>query len=169
MHIDTDITNLGLARSTWIYFASNPFVTRDLGRTFGYERDLNWFVAHYPEEVFRGFPGLEDLTFYSSEMPVEYGGALHKIGLVFRDPEGTYVATELERGDPRDNSVAQLERYMRGLAAAGHPLVRGLLITARPSGAQLEADVADRIARLNDRFPVQWFWYDLNVNLRRIV
>jgi len=169
VHIDTDITNLGLARNAWIYFASTPFVSRDLGRIFGYGRDLKWYVAHYPEEVFRGLPGLEDLTFHRSEMPVEYGGELHKIGLLFRDPQGTYVAIALERGDPRDDSVAQLERYLRGLQAEGHTPVRGLLITARPSGAQLEADVADRMARLNDRLPVQWFWYDLNLSLRRIV
>lgn len=129
------------------------------------EPSLNHFLTEYHDTVFAAIPELRDTTFEGSEVRRFYHGQWRVIDLVFCDPDGTWVAVELERGDPKDDSALQLRRYMDILAADGSR-VRGVLITGRARSPQLEEDILRELREIE--YPTAWYWYDATIDLYRL-
>lgn len=168
VHLDTDLTDMTLSREHRITFSLTPFLPRTLGLEFRAEQHLKSFLASHYENVFAGVRGLERLTFVGTEVRVEDAGQERFIDVVFCDHDGTLVAVELEKGDPKPNSMNQLRSYMRGLMTGGRN-VRGILITGRPKAAQIEEDTIADLRALGPKYDVEWYWYDARVSLSRLL
>lgn len=167
IYTDTDLTDRSLDREHWVTLSRTPFPVRSLGLGFPAEHDLQRFLKTHHAEAFAGTRKLEGLRLERHEFRVEYDGERF-IDLLFEDEDGTLVAFELEKGDPQPNSVTQLRQYLRGLKPHGEKR-RGVLITGRPKSAQLEEDTLDALEVLRKEFDVDWYWYNVDLNLTPLV
>lgn len=165
VYADVDLSDLRLPWRSKVWLSDTPWPDRKLGRVLVDEASLNRFLRKYHDTVFAAIPELRDVTFVGSEVRRKFHEERRSIDLVFRDPDGTFVAVELERGDPKDDSAMQLRRYMEVLAADGSR-VRGVLITARARSARLEEEVLRELQEIE--YPTAWYWYDATIDLYRL-
>ena len=159
-----EITDPNVTMDTFIAFSRTDRAARSLGKIFGKEEGIHRFVQEYYADVFHGHDGLEGLKLVGKEVPFYVGSRKLKADLVFESPEGKAVIVEFKRGDPGLNAPAQLRRHMEA-ARTSYDGVAGVLITARPRTEALEKAIRREIASQQDEFPIEWFWYSVEVDL----
>jgi hypothetical protein len=163
-----NITDIGLPLGAWVRIARSPFPPRRTGAQFGNEKDLNAFLEAHHIETFANVPGLDGFSLIGPEVRVEFGGEERFVDLVFEDPDGTTVVVELEKGDPPDDSVMQLQGYLNAYRQQGAKALRGVLITGIPDNPQHELVILDALDGLRTDFPVEWYTYEVGVTLERV-
>lgn len=160
-----EVTDSEVTMDTYVSFSRTDRAARSLGKIFGNERGIHLFVQKYYVDVFRGQPGLEDLELVGREYPLYSGRRKLKADLLFRTPDGAAVVFEFKRGDPTREAVAQLREYMRA-ALDRFDGVSGVLVTARPRTADLERLIREEIALARHDYPIEWYWYSVEVDLQ---
>ncbi len=156
---DPALTHSGLAWEERIYFTrTRPSPDRDVHRVrFPAERDLETFLEANFDYL---FPGL-DLV--DRQYRVQSG----QIDMLARDRDG-YVVIELKLGDPSDDLVYAVDRYMDDVAnwvadQGGSETVRGLVVAARVDERMRRQ--LDDLARADGR-RIDWMEYRVEFELR---
>lgn len=167
LYADPDITDMDLGLGTWIRFTPEP--PPPVGRVFKPERALGYHLSKYPAELERELPHLGTLRHISGGCKPEktYGfeGIDLKPDLVFSSSSGRWLVCELERGDPKNESVDQLEMYARAVGARGKTITAAL-ITGSPRSAGVKKQATRRIQTLRTQgFDAWWIVYDVAVRL----
>ncbi len=103
-----------------------------------------------------------------AEKPVEYDGTVRKIDLLFEDDDGTTVLVDLTAGEPQDDTIKKLRRYLNACRVKNLQPVRGVLITGIPATEQTQKDILTELAELRTEYEVDWYQYRLGVTLDRI-
>jgi len=162
-----DITDMDLGLNTWIRFTREP--ATPVGKILKPERALGYHLSKYPAELERVLPDLKKLRHrHGGRKPEKtYGfeGMSLRPDLVFSSSSGKWLTCELERGDPKKESVDQLELYMRAVSKPNRDVV-GVLVTGTPRTKGVANQTARRIEDLRRRdFDARWIVYDVAVRL----
>ena len=160
------VDDLAVPSASWITFSERPPPASPDSPTFRREEALQGYLESYYVRVFREHPELAGLELVRHQAPIQAGRKVLKADLLLKGPDGGRVAVELKVGDPGRGATAQLRKYMDGLKHT-YPNVRGVLITARPSRQDRETAIAKEINVMADEYPIQWFWYSVDVDLQR--
>lgn len=169
VYADPDITDIDLGLDTYVRFTLAP--PPPIGKIFKPERALAYHLSKWPNELERLLPHLGRLRLkyggQARERTYGFEGMQLKPDIVFDSDSGNHLACELERGDPKYESVDQLEYYIRSVQAREGPTV-GVLITGSPRTHGLRNQIARGIERLNaSGLEAHWFTYDVDVVLTR--
>lgn len=164
---DPDVTDMDLGLDTWIRFTREP--PRSLNRIFSDEKALGYHLSRWSDALEKTL-GLGSLRHVhggrKAERQYPLDDAYVKPDLVFRSEYGPYIVCELEVGDPKDESVSQLLKYVDAADAAYRSPVVGVLITAKPRRRASERSIAKHLSELsNEGRDLRWFWYDVHVDL----
>ena len=169
IYTSVDIEDLDVGLDTWVLFGREPFV--ELGHVF--KRVLSGTSWQPIQNHLKGRFRSSDASAIGMGSKPER--SFHDLGtplrpdLVFKASNGTWVACELERGDPKRESVGQLEQYLRALDAHYAGPVAGLLITARPRAANLGRLIEGQMMNLRRSYPdVAWLTYDIRVSVQKM-
>ena len=156
VYVDRDLTET--EQDTFLWFALHPIRGRRPTPQFSSERALVAFIAQNHPLLFRKIPGIADLELVALEPEFMDTPIGEKPDLVFRDSEGRTVVAEVEVGDPQENSAFQVLKYMNAADAK-----LGVLITARPSNAELEANTREALELMKPEKPSIWLRYDVSL------
>ncbi len=160
-----EITDDEVTMDTFIAFSRTDRAARPLGKIFGREEGIQRFIQKYYADVFHGHDGLEGLKLVGREVSIHVGRRTLRADLVFRTSDNRGVIVEFKRGDPDLQAPAQLRRYMEASLTMYDDIV-GVLVTARPRTEALEKAIRREIAAQNDKFPIKWYWYTVEVDLQ---
>jgi hypothetical protein len=159
IHTDWDLSDERLTLDSYIWFSRHPIRRRDIGPTpFKKESDLIKFIAENHQALFRGIPELERLRWLGSEVEYQLTPSEKRPDIEFENPAGKRIVVEVELGDPQENSTFQLRKYMSDSKAD-----IGVLVTARPSSADLEDLIRETFRDMEPRRPAIWLWYDFGM------
>jgi len=161
-----EVTDPDTRMDTFIAFSRTDRAARPLGKIFAREEGIQRFVQKYFVDVFRGHKGLEELVLVGREVRMYSGSRMLKADLVFRSEDNVGVIFEFKRGDPDLRAPIQLREYME-VALAQFDDVRGVLVTAKPRTEALEKVIRREIASQQDDFPIDWYWYSVEVDLQK--
>ena len=160
-----EVTDPEATMDTFVTFSRTDRAARPLGKIFVREEGIQKFIQKYYVDVFRGHSGLDDLTLVGREVPLYSGRRKLLADLVFRTADGVGVIFEFKRGDPELRAPIQLREYMEA-ALAKFSNVRGVLVTAKPRTEALEKVIRREIAAQQKDFPIDWYWYSVEVDLQ---
>lgn len=168
LYASHDLTDLDLGLDTSIRFSKAPWT--DLTKIFKDESELGYHLSKYPSALENAIPHLGKLSHLhggrKKEREYFYEDTSVFPDLVFRSAQGGIVVVELERGDPKDESVNQLERYLDAAAKRHGMPVSGVLITGSPRRAAQRRQFNDHLTLLRKRHPdITWLSYDVKVSL----
>jgi hypothetical protein len=165
---DVNITDMRLSRERWVHLARQPFPATTTGPEFEREEDLNAYLQDWHREAFAGIRSLEELQFVRAEKPIDYDGTICKIDLLFEDDEGTAVLVDLKAGEPQDDTIKKLRRYLNACRIRDLQPLRGVLITGIPTTEQAQKDILAELAELRADYEVDWYQYRLGITLERV-
>ncbi len=140
----------------YIWFADHPIRRRQAVPLFDSERALISFIKANYLLMFSRVPELAGVELVAAEVEYQHTSTEERPDLVFRDAKGRLVAVEVEVGDPQGNSAFQVLQYMNTTDAR-----LGVLITAHPSSALLEANVREALDSMRPAKPTIWLEYDV--------
>ncbi len=166
-----DLTAMDLGLDTTVRFGRRPWL--QLGHVFESELALAYHLSKYPAALETAL-ALGKLRHLSGgrkpEKQYNYFGSWIRPDLVFSSPGGPLVVVELERGDPKDESVDQLTRYMDAVSTRHNRPSVGALISGRPRRAAMRRHIHAELEQLEQRgSEVVWLWYDVGVELNPVV
>jgi hypothetical protein len=158
-----------LGLDTFVKFRLEPFVV--LSQIFKSERELGYHLSKYRDVLELSLPDLAPLRHRAggrlAEREWQILDAHLRPDLVFKSDKRGWVVFELERGDPKRESVMQLRQYMAATSELKRdPNVIGVLVTAPPRRVALRRDTERELQDLRTQgLDVRWIWYNVAVEL----
>lgn len=167
IYADQDLLDMNLGVDTFVWFSRRPPLP--VGKIFHQERAVGYHLGKYKDALEEALPEYAPLLHKSGghkkEASYTLDGERFIPDLVFKAKSGEWLVCEIERGDPKRDSVPQLIDYMRAVSN-GSRLVVGVLITARPRTHYWRETVGRLIETIpSDLGPAHWLWYDVSVTL----
>lgn len=170
---DPDISDIHLPLDTYVTFGREP--PTPIGQTIHPERALAYVLSKYPHHLETALSDLGRLklqsggtkperTYYLGDKPV-------RPDLLFSSTSGRWLVCELETGEPRQESIEQLLRYMKAVETPGRAgKITGLLVTGQPRTSGLHGRVAEEMeGRRSGGLDMRWIIYDVDIVLASVI